>query len=64
MAANERLLELAEQAVNWLHALAPKAANAEQELEVRKLADDLSNCVKGCSACGSPSKGCPCERDE
>jgi len=64
MASNERLRELAEQAVNWLHALAPKAANAEREAEVRKLADDLYNCVKGCPACGGPDPTCPCERDE
>lgn len=64
MASNRKLLELAAQAVTWLHLLAPKAENAETKAEVQKLANDLNDCVNGCPSCGSPSSGCPCERDE
>lgn len=61
MAADERLRELAEQAANWLRVLAP--SNSESK-EIRKLANDLATCAKGCASCGSPDRTCPCQRDE
>lgn len=59
--SDRKLVELAGQAVNWLHAAAsghPRAA------EIRRLADELFACLKGCHACGSPSPYCQCENDE
>lgn len=56
-----KLVELAEQAVNWLHATAPLHPRAA---EIRQLADELFACLKGCRSCGSKSPDCPCENDE
>ena len=61
MASNEMLRELAEQAANWLKVLAPSHSESK---EIRKLANDLATCAKGCAACGSADPNCPCERDD
>lgn len=58
---DEKLVELARQAVNWLHATAPLHARAP---EIRQLADELSACLKGCRSCGSKDPTCACENDE
>jgi len=61
MASSERLRELAEQAANWLKVLAPSHSESK---EIRKLSKELQTCAKGCAACGSPHRDCPCQRDE
>lgn len=58
---DEKLVELAGQAVNWLHAAAPGHPRAS---EIRKLADELFACLKGCRSCGRADPHCPCEKDE
>ena len=55
------LVELSEQAVNWLRTLAPLAKY--DAARVLKLADELSACIKGCHACGGP-RPCHCTNDE
>lgn len=60
MSMDKRLVELAGQAVNWLHALAPLHS---RDPEIRALADELFACIEGCHSCGGPA-GCQCENDE
>lgn len=58
---DDKLVELAGQAVDWLHATANLHSRAP---EIRQLADELFACLKGCHSCGSTDPRCPCENDE